>query len=360
MTRLRAIKRPSPFKAFPVKVGTCAEAPPPYWRNQLHPLSKAGLIQNYPPRNPGLKMRIRNLFIGLALSTILGLLTVAFSPKHSAQIFFGQLLAESGHHTQTTQNYGTHPKHKLDIFEPTNKPPGQLGQPGAKNNPVILFLYGGGWREGKREIYQFVGAAFAKRGYTTIIPDYRTFPEVSFPGFIDDAARAYHYIWKNISEGRPIIVMGHSAGAHSAAMIALDPKYIAKYDRNTPRPSALIGISGPYAFNPTTWATTKDIFATAPNADAARPAAHVDQNAPPALLLHGLKDTTVRLFNLKTMAKNYQTANRPIVTKTYDNLAHIDIILTIAQPLRWRASVLDDIIHFIKNYDETDISRPDK
>jgi len=307
-------------------------------------------------------MRIRPILFSILALPLIGLLAMPLLPKHSVQIFFGQLLAESGNHSRTTLTYGTHPRHQLDIYRPAKL----KTTAGAKDKPVILFLYGGGWREGKKEIYEFVGAAFAKRGYTTIIADYRVHPEVSFPGFVEDAALAYHWVWKNIARdskkdtSTPIIVMGHSAGAHSAAMIALNPDYIAKFDKNTPRPAALIGVSGPYAFDPTTWATTKDIFKTAPSADAARPAAHVDRNAPPAFLLHGIKDTTVRMFNLNTLKANYRKTGRKVATKTYDNLAHIDIILTIARPLRWRASVFDDINRFIETYDEAGIDQLNK
>ena len=295
-------------------------------------------------------MRIRSIIITLFILPVLGLITVPQLPKHSVQIFFGHLLAESGSHSRSTKLYGNLPQHQLDIYRPDN---GQDTGATPDKKPIILFLYGGGWREGAREIYEFVGAALTKRGYTTIIPDYRVYPEVSFPKFIEDAALAYFWVWKNIARSgansRPIIVMGHSAGAHSAAMIALNPAYLAKYADAPPPPTALIGISGPYAFDPTTWPTTKDIFATAPTPDAARPSAHVGSEAPPALLLHGLKDTTVRMFNLETLQANYRKAGRKVVVKTYPNMSHIDIVLTIARPLRWRASVLKDITDFIQN-----------
>ena len=306
-------------------------------------------------------MRPRPIILVLVLIASVSLLAMSLLPKYSAQIFLGRLISEAGAHSLTTKTYGTHARHKLDIYKPTSK---EGVNEAGNRDPIILFLYGGGWRDGTRKMYQFVGSAFARRGFTTIIPDYRTYPEVSFPDFIEDAALAYHWVWKNIAAGgatsgtesgastRPIIIMGHSAGAHSAAMIALNPDYIARHDASTPRPAALIGVSGPYAFDATTWPTTKDIFSTAPNADTARPSAHVDGSAPPALLLYGLKDTTVRLFNMETMAENYKKAGRSVQTKTYPNLKHIDIILTIARPLRWRATVFDDITRFIKNYNK--------
>ena len=158
-------------------------------------------------------MRVRNIIIAVIFVLMSGALAIFLSPKYSAQILFARLVSEVGNHSLTSATYGTHPRHKLDIYKPTAK---EHVNQASDRGPIILFLYGGGWRDGRREMYQFIGSAFAKRGFTTIIPDYRTFPEVSFPGFIEDAARAYHWVWKNLAIDRPIIVMGHSAGAHSA------------------------------------------------------------------------------------------------------------------------------------------------
>ena len=291
-----------------------------------------------------LKFRLKTaakVFFGLLLVAAIPMALLSFQP---AQILLSKLISDTTPHTLKTFSYGDHRRQKLDIYQPKT---GTGNESEPRSGPIILFLYGGGWRQGSRQIYRFVGTALATRGITTIIPDYRLFPEVSFPAFIEDAAKAYHWVWKNFARGGPIIIMGHSAGAHSAAMIALNRDYLDTLETKTPRPAALIGISGPYSFDPTTWPSTKDIFATAPDADSARPVAHVSANAPPAFLLHGLKDTIVRLWNLETLAENYQKVGRPVTTKTYPGLGHIDIILTIARPLRWRAPVLDDITRFI-------------
>ncbi len=288
----------------------------------------------------------------ITYTVLFGLIFLAAIPMalinhQAAQALFSRLVSESGSHAVETMAYGPHPRHRLDIYTPTHR---TTGRSAVEKRPIVLFLYGGGWRDGNREIYSFVGAALASRGITAIIPDYRTYPEVSFPGFIEDAAQAYYWAWKNLAESRPLIVMGHSAGAHSAAMIALNGDYLARLDAAIGRPAALIGISGPYSFDPTTWPSTRDIFSTAASADSARPAAHVDRNAPPALLLHGLKDTTVRLWNLETLSRNYRKAGQPVTAKTYPNLAHIDTILGIARPLRWRAPIFEDIIGFIERH----------
>ena len=56
--------------------------------------------------------------------------------------------------------------------------------------PVVVFFYGGSWQSGERKDYLFVGEALASRGFVAVLPDYRTYPATTFPGFVDDAAQA--------------------------------------------------------------------------------------------------------------------------------------------------------------------------
>jgi acetyl esterase/lipase len=102
---------------------------------------------------------------------------------------------------------------------------------GPEPAPVIVFFYGGSWNSGFREGYGFLGRALAAQGYVVVLPDYRKVPEVRFPRFVEDAAAAVAWTHANIGNhgGDPgrIAVSGHSAGAHIAAMLALDPKWLA-------------------------------------------------------------------------------------------------------------------------------------
>ena len=69
----------------------------------------------------------------------------------------------------------------VDIYRATDAP---------ANAPLILFFYGGTWRYGQREWYRFAGESLADHGFVVMIPDYRTAPDVTWPAFIEDAARA--------------------------------------------------------------------------------------------------------------------------------------------------------------------------
>ena len=120
--------------------------------------------------------------------------------------------------------YGELRRQKLDIYVPPMQPSGQL--------PVVVFWYGGAWIEGSKNDYRFVGAALAELGYVTVVPDYRLYPDVRFPAFIDDGALAVRWVRENAAEhgGDParIVLIGHSAGAHLAAMLAFNRVYLDK------------------------------------------------------------------------------------------------------------------------------------
>ena len=117
--------------------------------------------------------------------------------------------------------YGAHPRYRLDVYRPAEQ---------AGPAPVVVFFYGGHWRSGERGDYLFVGEALASRGFLALIPDYRLHPEVRFPAFLEDGAKAVRWALSHAAEhgGDPgrLFLMGHSAGAYNAAMLALNPAYL--------------------------------------------------------------------------------------------------------------------------------------
>jgi acetyl esterase/lipase len=145
--------------------------------------------------------------------------------------------------------------------------------------------------------------------------------------------------------------MGHSAGAYIAALLALDRSYLSRYGMDAPPPAALIGLAGPYSFDPTTWPTTKKIFTRAAGSpDAARPVAFARAGAPPALLLHGLDDETVELYNTRDLAAALKKAGNEAQTIEYPGIGHVGLVLAISTPFRWRAPALDNMVDFIDRH----------
>ena len=131
--------------------------------------------------------------------------------------------------------------------------------------PVLVFFYGGGWTSGSKETYRFVGAALAARGVLVVIPDYRLYPAVRFPAFMNDAAAAVGWAHANAArfggDAHRLFLMGHSAGGQIAVLLALDPGYLQSVDLASGRDiCGVIGLAAPYDFQTVEGADMTGIF----------------------------------------------------------------------------------------------------
>ncbi|WP_298200434.1 alpha/beta hydrolase [Novosphingobium sp.] len=232
------------------------------------------------------------------------------------------------------------PRGRIDIYAPTRPETGGL-------RPVIVFLYGGSWRSGTKDGYGFVGRALAARGFLVAIPDYRLVPEVRYPAFVEDGAAAVRWVRTHAAEwgGDPdrLVLVGHSAGAYNAAMLAYDPRWLGP-DRGAIRGFA--GLAGPYDFDPFDGPIASAAFLGAGEARATQPVTHVAPGAPPALLATGDKDTTVRPANSESLAARLSAVGTSATLRRYPAVGHVGILTAIAQPWRGRAPVLDDVATF--------------
>jgi len=169
-------------------------------------------------------------------------------------------------------------KHKLDLYLPR----------GQKNFPVLMFVHGGSWRTGDRSLYQALGDRFARAGIGVAIPSYRLMPQNPHPAQIEDLAAAFDWVHRNIAQhggdASRVYLSGHSSGAHLAALLALDEKYLKKYDlaRNAIR--GVIAMSGVYNVD------KLDTFLTVGGDQSdkhdASPIAHAHSGAPPFLVTY--------------------------------------------------------------------------
>jgi acetyl esterase/lipase len=288
-----------------------------------------------------IKLLLTSALIVMSLALTTGPLVA--SEAASLKNWLSQLVSDREIGVTQTYAYGAHPRQKLDVYTPRLPCP---------DGPIVIFWYGGSWTSGAKGAYAFVGSALAARGMTTVIPDYRLYPEVRFPDFVTDAANAYMWTVTSLAlragqPPRPVFLMGHSAGAHTAALLAYDSSYLAA---STLKPAGFIGLAGPYAFDPTTWNSTKAIFATAKTADSARPVTFIKRGTPPSLLLHGADDTTVKPFNFKDVVAALQSVDTPVEHALYPGIGHVGLVLSLAGPLRWRAPTLDQTLAFIDRH----------
>lgn len=217
--------------------------------------------------------------------------------------------------------------------------------------PVVVFFYGGGWRSGHKGLYRYVAKALARRGYVAVVPDYSIYPEVRYPDFLDDGARAVRWVRDNVHRfgGDPekIFLMGHSAGAHIAAMLSIDAAWLDKVALVPGRDLAgLIGIAGPYDFLPLKDETLIVIFGGADRAET-QPIFHVGPSAPPALLLTGDRDDVVGAGNSTRLAERLRAAGNEATAVIYPRVGHFIIVAALAPFLRFRVPVLRDAEAFI-------------
>ncbi|PQB03149.1 esterase [Polaribacter filamentus] len=100
----------------------------------------------------------------------------------------------------------------------------------SKNNPVVIFIHGGSWNEGNKNIYGFLGRNFAKKGIVTVIANYTLSPDGSYDTMAKEVAAVIKWTYENIEKhnGNPnqIFLMGHSAGGHLIALVGTNPKYL--------------------------------------------------------------------------------------------------------------------------------------
>ena len=207
-------------------------------------------------------------------------------------------------------DYAPGERHALDIYAPEGHGP----------FPVVVFLYGGAWDSGDRGIYRFLGGAFASRGLVVVVPDYRLYPAVRFPGFLQDNAAAVRWTRDHIAQygGDPghLVLMGHSAGAYNAAMLGLDSEWLGQVGMSRSDLRGVIGVSGPYDFVPDT-DELKDIFGPPDLLARRMPITYADGREPPMLLLTGTADTTVRPGNTTRLAAKIEQAGgfvEPVTT----------------------------------------------
>ena len=266
--------------------------------------------------------------------SILGVLNALLPKDRAAQVVARDLA------------FGPEARHRLDIYAPrqAGSSPGGL--------PVVMFVYGGSWAEGDRRDYSFAGRALAAQGFVTVVADYRLVPEVEYPGFVRDCAMAFGWVVDNIARygGDPsrIGLMGHSAGAYNAAMLALDKSYLSDALRRRIR--CLVGLSGPYDFFPFDGAISMRVFGAVREPMATQPVNHVAPDAPPMLLATGDKDTLVYPRNTVELARRLTTLGVAVDERHYAGLGHAGPLLALAMPLRWRSPVLKDATRYLHQH----------
>jgi len=245
-------------------------------------------------------------------------------------------------------SFGEGARRKLDVYAPSRR---------GDVLPVLVFIYGGSWNSGSKDDYEFLGTALAAQGFVTVLPDYRLVPEVRFPGFLEDCAGAVRWVSDHVStyggDPRRVVLVGHSAGAYNAIMLALAGDYLRSVSVDVSILRGAVGLAGPYDFLPFDVHATRNAFGEAEDARLTQPVHFARADAPPLLLLWGADDTTVGPRNLEGLERVQRAAGGSVETKIYPGVDHVGIMLALSRPFRGRAPVLDDVTAFARRVTRT-------
>lgn len=248
--------------------------------------------------------------------------------------------------------YGDHELNHLNIYRPKRA---------KQSRATVVFFYGGCWggcETINKENYLFVAQALTSHGYTVAIPDYRRYPEVKFDTIINDSKQSVDWVKTHIAEyggnSGNIFLMGHSAGAHLAAMLTLNEDYLAPLTYRSIK--GFIGLAGPYNFLPFTDAYQKVVFGPEQKYPDSQPINFVQGTEPPLLLLYGTGDVLVKPVNIESLSRKVKEAGGCVETHLYGNLDHVGLLGSLSLPLQNSEPVLLDIIRFLDRYSETNKS----
>ncbi len=241
--------------------------------------------------------------------------------------------------------YGVGPRQRLDVYAPRG------GQGAA---PIAVFFYGGSWDSGRRQDYSWVGRALASRGFVAVVADYRVYPEVRYPAFLQDGAQAVKWASDNAASfgGDPdrIVLAGHSAGAYNAVMLGLDGRYLREAGLDPRKVKAIAGLAGPYDFLPLDDKTTRRVFGQAGDLPGTQPLAYVSKDSPAAFLATGDADSVVYPRNTTALARKLRDAGVAVEERHYAGVDHIRIVLALSRPLRGEAPVLAEMADFLRRH----------
>ncbi|KQY27471.1 alpha/beta hydrolase [Caulobacter sp. Root487D2Y] len=239
--------------------------------------------------------------------------------------------------------YGALERQALDVYAPRRE---------TAPAPVAVFFYGGSWDSGRRQDYGWVGRALAAQGFLTVVPDYRLYPAVRYPGFVEDGALAVRWAVDHApalgGDAGRVVLIGHSAGAYNAAMLALDDLYLKTAGVDPAVVRAFAGLSGPYDFLPLDGPVTRRTFGEFPDLAATQPGAYARADSPPAFLATGDGDTTVKPRNTRALAAALRAKGVTVEERHYAGLNHADTVLALSRPLRGKAPVLSEMTAFLR------------
>jgi acetyl esterase/lipase len=290
-----------------------------------------------------------NRYVTVLMASLIAGMGVACSPVK----ILNAMVPENGYSLIAAVPYGELKRQKLDIYVPKVA---QANNNKKVNRPkkVIIFYYGGNWDAGERGDYKFVAEALTSQGYIVVIPDYRLYPDLLFPAFMADPVSAAKWVKTHINQyggdSNQVFLSGHSAGAHIAVMMAINPQYLAVASLKPNDFVGIIGLAGPYDFLPLKVERLKTIFGAEAEQWKSQPIHFVDGKNPPLLLAYGKKDDIVWPRNSINLAKKVKENNGLVDLVAFESYSHVDMVAKLAKPLRSDSKLLKTMTNFIDKH----------
>ena len=274
---------------------------------------------------------VRNsLYLGLATLTILALVAC------SAGSTFSTLSVNSERCEKNSVTFDKRHKLAVDIYLSDRNPRCLDEQTKRAAKGTVVFVYGGGWRQGDKSEYGFVADALVAEGYDVLVPNYRLYPQVGYPDFIQDLETFFAWLSQNAATYQLNLdnahVMAHSAGSYNTLMYLADDRYAKPLVFDS-----FIGLAGAYDF----FLPTKDpkyipIFEKndkAFNAKSELPvnqsATRLNQHLRRALLIHGEDDDIVTPKNLPRTKAFLEEHGVATQTRLFKDKGHIAVVARI-------------------------------
>jgi acetyl esterase/lipase len=242
-----------------------------------------------------------------------------------------------------TLSYGSSERQRVDVYQ------------AGRRKPLVIFFYGGSWNSGSRTDYRFVARAFNDLGYSVAIPDYRLTPEALYPDFLKDSAQAISLLINRAEEfgadPQRVILVGHSAGAYNAMMVALDQRWLSPEDRQRIR--GVIGLASPVNFLPIQLPAARLAFHWPNTPRDSQPIEHVSSSSPPILFINANNDPLVDpRINSIAMAEKLRAANVYVEVENFDGplgmINHARLVATLSPTFQFLSPTLDKSRVFIE------------
>ena len=284
----------------------------------------------------------------LALALAVAVAVACAGCAHPGTSALNAFAALRGHQAGTGLAYGPLERQRFDLYRPA-------AAPGAGASPLVVFVYGGSWSSGERADYRFAGEALAAQGFTVMVVDYRVYPDVRYPDFLQDCARATGYALEHAAafgaDPKRVFLYGHSAGAYNAAMLALDPRWLRAVGHAPGELAGWIGLAGPYNFLPIGDPQARLVFDWPRTTPDTQPINHVGDlaQAVPTFLGAAIGDpTVVPERNTEPLARRLRARGTPLEERLYERVNHATLVGALAFPLTPLAPVLEDTAEFIR------------